>query len=126
MDGQQFDAITRAVRAGLPRRVAIKALSAAALAGVASRTAGRDVRADGHQGDFCNDKTPCNSPLVCINTECDHCRKSGACHVGWCCKGYSCEHGVCVACASGKSSGVTSEGCRDTKKKDKKKKGKGH
>ena len=128
MDGQRFDAVTRVLGHGLLRRDVLKVLATGAISGAAARAGEKTVNAAGNLTDYCKENSECNSPLVCINRECDHCRKSGSCHVGWCCKGYSCEHGECVACASGKSSGVTSEGCRDTKKKDKKdkKKGKGH
>lgn len=122
MDGQRFDALTRTLGGGLPRRGTLKALAGAALAGAATRTTPLTVESAGHLGDHCTKNDPCTSPLVCINTECDHCRKEGDCQTGWCCKGYSCSNqNTCVACSSSKSQGVVSEGCKKKKKKRKKK-----
>lgn len=129
MDALRFDAITRGMGRGMQRRNVFKVLVSGAISGAAARIQETSVVAEGNLTDYCKENSECNSPLVCIGTECDHCRKSGDCKVGWCCKGYSCEQGECVACDDAKSSGVTFEGCRDTKTKkakDKKKKGKGH
>lgn len=125
MDGHRFDAIARVLGRGLPRRGVIKGLTAGAITGAAARARENTVVAGGNLTDYCQENSECNSPLVCINRECDHCRKSGDCKVGWCCSGYSCEGGSCIECAHGKSNGVKSEGCRGSKK-DKKKKDKRH
>lgn len=125
MDGQRFDAITRILGHGLPRRGIIRGLAAGAIAGATARARENTVVAGGNLTDYCKENSECNSPLVCIGRECDHCRKSGDCKEGWCCSGYSCVRGFCVECSHGKSGGVTSEGCR-SQKKDKKKKNKGH
>jgi hypothetical protein len=92
------------------------------LAGAASRVALRQAEADGNLGDHCNKDNPCKKPLVCINTECDHCRTSGDCHQGWCCEGYTCNtSNQCVACG-GNDRALGVEGCRRKKKKKRKKK----
>lgn len=122
MDGERFDAMTRMLGRGLPRRGALRILGIGAVLGTVTRSQENTTVAAGNLTDYCKENSECNSPLVCIGRECDHCRKSGDCEVGWCCSGYSCVRGFCVECAHGKSGGVTSEGCRHIKK-DKKKKG---
>ncbi len=120
MDDARFDAWTRRLAGGLPRRKAVKALVAAGLSGAAIRGTAPTARADGHFGDHCNKKTPCKSPLVCINTECDNCRDAGAnCQDGWCCKGSSCQHGFCVKCSHTNRQGIVAAGCKKKKKKHK-------
>ncbi len=120
MDDQRFDAITRMLANGLPRRGALKALASLSVVGAATRASVPEASADGNFGDHCDKSTPCKKPLVCINLECDHCRESGDCQQGWCCEGYTCSTHGCVACS--KSRGVTSEGCNSRKKKRRKKK----
>lgn len=75
MDGQRFDAWTRALASALPRRGALKTLAGITLAGVATRAAVSRIAADdGNQvGDYCDDKNPCNKDkgLVCVNRECE-------------------------------------------------------
>jgi hypothetical protein len=119
MDNQRFDALTRVFAGGLPRRGVLRTLAATAIAGAVSRSAVSRTSADGNLGDHCNKKNPCKDPLVCINTECDNCVKSGDCHDGWCCKGYRCESHQCVAC-SNSHRGVGAEGCKRKKKRKKK------
>ena len=122
MDGRRFDSWTRALAGGLPRRGALRALAGGALAGAAAKMAAPEAEAAGNFGDHCNKNTPCKSPLVCINTECDNCRTSGDCHQGWCCQGYTCNNSnQCVKC-SGSNRALGVEGCRARKKKKKKKK----
>jgi hypothetical protein len=120
VDGRRFDSWTRVLASGLPRRAALKAVFGASLAGAASRASLRQAEADGHLGDHCNKNNPCKKPLVCINTECDHCLTSGTCHQGWCCEGYTCDGAECVQC-SGHDRALGVEGCRKRKKKKKKK-----
>ncbi|MBA2598481.1 MAG: hypothetical protein H0V00_17810 [Chloroflexia bacterium] len=127
MDPHRFDSWTRALAAGLPRRTALKALLGVTLASGAARAAVRDVDAAGNFGDFCGAHDPCNSPLVCINTQCDNCLTSGTCQQGWCCAGCTCSGALCVKC-SGAMSALDVQGCSSGGngggKKKKKKKGK--
>jgi hypothetical protein len=118
MDAARFDAWTRMLASGTPRRAALRAVSGVLLTGAVSRWTTRRVTAAGNLGDHCNKDSPCNKPYVCINTECDHCLTSGTCHQGWCCDGYTCDDAECVKCSSVQR-GLGIEGCR---KKDKKKK----
>ena len=64
MDGEQFDAWTRTLRRGLPRRGVLKGLAGVAVAGAFTRTVSRDVKAFcSEEGQECS--MPCCDGLVC-------------------------------------------------------------
>ena len=64
MDGQRFDAWTRALARELPRRVALKASAGFALAGAVTRSGLRDAAANcADEGEGCG--MPCCEGLVC-------------------------------------------------------------
>lgn len=74
MDGEQFDAWTRTLSRGLPRRGVLKGLAGVAVAGAFTRTVSRDAEA------FCSEEgQECSMP---------------------CCEGLVCDDGLCVLVGS--------------------------
>jgi hypothetical protein len=69
MDGPRFDAWTRGLRQGLPRRGALKTLVGMALAGAMTRSVSRDAAANcSEEGDDCG--MGCCEGLVCDEGYC--------------------------------------------------------
>lgn len=99
MDGQRFDAWTRAQATRLSRRTAGRVVAGAGAA-LAARAVGSSVSANGmcsHKGEFCTRKRDCCKELVCLLGECDECIEKG--HLcdddKQCCKGLACKHREC-------------------------------
>jgi hypothetical protein len=111
MDDRRFDALTRALRGGLPRRRALQSLAAAALSGSAVR-AGRVSAGDKHDCEHfegvCRKRDDCcvKEGLACINRVCLTCiPEHGQCNhnAQWgneCCGGHKCtDEGICEKCS---------------------------
>ena len=99
MDGQRFDAWTRARATRWSRRTAGRAAAGAAALLVA-RPGVAPVAANGmcsHKGEFCTRKRDCCKKLVCVLGECDECVEKGRLcdDDSQCCQGLSCKHREC-------------------------------
>jgi hypothetical protein len=98
MDGQRFDAWTRALASRLPRRRAVKVLVGVGAAGVATRTVIQEAEACLEDGQFCTTNNECCG--VCISFSCTECvgKGQGLCEGPHdCCGGkMDCVHGKCT------------------------------
>jgi hypothetical protein len=103
MDGQRFDAWTRTLASGLPRRAALRALAGFGIATAATHSALGEAAACSPIGEDCSKDMPC-------------------------CDGASCKGGTCSECEVDPQTNecVNSAKCeaKDCKKNKKKKKGK--
>ena len=103
MDGQRFDAWTRALASRLPRRGAVKLLVGVGAAGATTRTVIQDAEACLEDGQFCTTNDECCN--VCIAFGCSPCLGKG--------------HGTCDGphdCCGGKMDCI--DGICKKKKKD--------
>jgi hypothetical protein len=133
VDELHFDALTRTLARGVPRRAALGALVGAVLTGAVLSRQPTSVKAKKKHKDkddcehfegVCNERGDCctKKGLVCINRVCLNCiPHNGSCNSNapWgdeCCNGFSCVDFSCV-----KDDDVECEG-RGCKKKRKKKK----
>jgi hypothetical protein len=121
MDGHRFDAVTRVLVGGLPRRDALKALAGVALAGIATRAAIYDAKACLGDGDGpCSKRSECCAGYACIFASCGPCiQHNHRCKSSEeCCAGLICnDHNNCTKGEGG--SRCEGSGC-------KKKRGKRH
>lgn len=97
MDGRRFDAWTRLLARGLPRRRAVKAIAGAGLAGIATRAVIHEAEACLEDGQFCTDDNECCE--FCIGFSCGPCVPKGGhgcANDNDCCGGKAeCKNGVC-------------------------------
>jgi hypothetical protein len=122
MDGRTFDAWTRRLAAGLPRRGALKAIAGAAVGVVATRAVVSDAAACLEDGQFCSTNDECCG--VCISFNCTDCVPKGGqgCEGDHdCCGGkLECDNGVCKKRRKNEQSTTCeSRGCKKKKKKKK-------
>ena len=115
MDSQKFDAWTRVLAGGLPRRGAIKALAGVAVAVATTRAIVHEAEACLEDGQFCTTNDECCG--VCISFNCTECSSAG--HV---CEGpHDCCGGKldCVDghCQKKKKVNCEGNGCKKKKKK---------
>ena len=122
MDGQRFDAWTKALAARKPRRDTLKLVAGATLAGAATHAALDEAMACLEDGQFCTDDDECCG--VCIAHGCTECvpkGENGCQNDNDCCGGkQECDNGVCKKRRKNEQT-TTCEG-RGCKKKKKKKK----
>ena len=122
MDGQRFDAWTKALAARKPRRDTFKLIAGATLAGAATHAALDEAMACLEDGQFCTDDDECCG--VCIAHGCTECvpkGENGCQNDNDCCGGkQECDNGVCKKRRKNEQT-TTCEG-RGCKKKKKKKK----
>jgi hypothetical protein len=125
MDGQRFDALTRATVSGMRRRDALKALAGVAVAGVATRAVVEEAKACLGPGDgICNSRADCCAGFGCfkqLGYECltckQHnqlCRDSDECCAGLTCNSRS-------HCTEGDGGGKVKCDGKNCKKKRKRK-----
>jgi hypothetical protein len=122
MDGPRFDAWTRLLARGIPRRRALKALAGVGVAGVGVRAVVHEAEACQGDNGSCEKRSECCDPLACVFSTCqtciglnDRCRSSEEC-----CKDLTCNgHNNCTKGEGGARSDGT--GCKKKHKKKHKK-----
>lgn len=130
MDGQQFDAMSRAMARVLVRRTSLKALVGVAMAGIATRMTGNEAAA-------CTDfGLPCTTSAECCDSDRYHCISGHPTSVCGVCKGEGescatdqeccsekCDFGLVFSnCAGKKKVKCEGNGCKKKGKKGKKRK----
>jgi hypothetical protein len=129
MDGQRFDAWTRALARGWRRRDTIKALVGVALAGSVMPSVVQEAKACEHFEGVCRKRDDCcvKQGLACINRVCLTCFPDGEnCQTnpGWgtqCCEGSKCDDRTLKCTKDPDAKCESTSGCKKKKKGRKKK-----